>query len=175
MLPVAFLDQEATPGGLRVWRLRVTGPPRRKERRQFVRVPWSLPTRLEIPHDPASLGPQMRRLVDRFGLQADLAQLPTLIEGIAVNVSEGGLLCLSPKPVLPANLPLTVRFTIESACFEVGCSVVWSLARERDTANEPGLLTVESALVFLDPRRYGEVLRPLLFQAQLRGRRAALR
>ena len=168
MLPVAFLERETSPHKPQVWRVRVTGAPGREERRQFVRVPWSLPTELEVRSDLDTLEPDARRLVELGGLQAAIAELPPKIEAVALNVSEGGLLCRSQKPALPTYLPLMARFTIDVINFEIGCSVVWSLLRKKDD-----LTFVESALVFDRPGENGDVLRPLLFQAQLRDRRAA--
>ncbi|MDQ1290158.1 MAG: hypothetical protein QG622_3724, partial [Actinomycetota bacterium] len=44
----------------------------------------------------------------------------------------------------------------------------------KEPAGSEPRLTVESALAFEDPRKHGEILRPLMFAAQLRARRAGL-
>jgi len=169
-LPVAFEVQETTDRGLRVWRMRITGPMRRQERRQYVRIPWLLPTGLEIRRDFKAFEPKRRRLLELSGVRAAMADLPDSLQGQALNVSEGGLLCLTSVPVLPAHLPLITRFTIEATCFVIPAHVVWSLIRKINDKPE-----VESALAFDDPGQQGDVLRPLLFEAQMKARRAALK
>jgi len=169
MLPTAFQAQETTGYGLRVWRLLVSGPPRRDQRRQYVRVPWSLPADLEVRHDLNALDGDRQRLLDHHGIPDQIAALPHRLEARAVNVSEGGLLCMTLGPVLPAHLPLITRFTLDSVKFEIAASVVWSLVRDN-----PAQMAVENALAFDNPELEGDALRPLLFQAQLRARRAGL-
>src|SRR5215471_12631555 len=43
ILPVSFAGEELAREGLRVWVVDTIGPPRQRERRSYVRVPWSLP------------------------------------------------------------------------------------------------------------------------------------
>jgi hypothetical protein len=172
ILPVVLQAEESGHGGLRLWRVKVTGPVRRHERRRYVRVPWQLPAELYVRRDLEALGPERRQAAERAGIKLVLAELPDSYQATAVNVSEGGLLCLSPAPAMPSTLPLVARFTIEQACFETPASVVWSVLRN---SNGPGNVTqAESAIAFDDPGKYGEVLRPLVFQAQLRARRQGL-
>jgi hypothetical protein len=175
-LPVQLLTEEAGPTGLRLWRVRVTGPVRRHERRRYVRAPWALPTQIHVRQDIEALPSERRHLVERAGIKQRLGELPETYGATCVNVSEGGLLCVSPAPVMPALLPLVVRFTIEDTCFETSASIVWSLLRE---GTVPGTgagegAVVESAIAFDEPGRLGELLRPLVFQAQLRARRQGL-
>jgi len=173
VLPVAFQAEENGEAGLRMWRVAVTGPVRRHERRRFVRAAWSLPAELFVRRDLEALPAERRHAVERAGIRSKLAELPDCYPATAVNVSEGGLLCVSAAPAMPAALPLVARFTIEQTCFETPASVVWSV--QRDAATADAAAVVESAIAFDDPGRYGEVLRPLVFQAQLRARRLDMR
>jgi hypothetical protein len=169
MLPTAFLKQETNPNGLRSWRLSVTGPPRRDQRRRYVRVPWQLSAELEIRRDLSALDVDRRQLIEHNGTAEALASLPDQLTARAVNVSEGGMLCMTAGPVLPTYLPLIARFTLGPTSFVVPAYVVWSLLRD---AKAP--MGVENALAFDDPAVEGDALRPLLFQAQLKARRAGL-
>jgi hypothetical protein len=169
MLPTAFQAQETTGYGLRVWRLQIAGAPQRDQRRQYVRVPWSLPADLEVRHDLSALDDDRQRMLEHHGIPDRLAALPQGLEARAVNLSEGGLLCMTLGPMLPAYLPLITRFTLDSVRFEIPASVVWSVARDGKAQ-----MAVENALSFDDPGLEGDKLRPLLFQAQLRARRAGL-
>ncbi|HST85826.1 MAG TPA: hypothetical protein VLL08_29080 [Kineosporiaceae bacterium] len=168
-LPTAFESQETTGYGLRVWRLAVTGPPRRDQRRRYVRVPWSLPVELDIRRDLEALDVDRRQLLDHNGTIDLLPDLPESLLSRALNVSEGGLLCMTGGPVLPTYLPLIARFSLDSTPFVIPAYVVWSLLRD-----ERADLGVENALAFDDPGVEGDALRPLLFQAQLKARRAGL-
>jgi hypothetical protein len=168
-LPVAFQGQETTGNGLRVWQVLVTGEARRDERRHYVRVPWDLPTGIEIRRDLEALAPERRRLLESCGIPNALKDLPATLEAQSLNVSEGGLLCLSEEPALPTHLPLITRFTLNTTAFAIPAHVVWSVVREL-----PGAIKVESALAFDDPALQGEILRPLLFQAQLKARRSQM-
>jgi len=173
-LPVTLQNEESGENGLRLWRVKVSGPVRRHDRRRYVRAPWSLPAQLIVRHDLEALPPERRHLVERTGIKTQIHDLPECYEATAVNVSEGGLLCLSSAPVMPALLPLIARFTIEQTCFETPASIVWSMLREGTGQGTGKKAVVESAVSFDDPGRLGEVLRPLVFQAQLRARRAGL-
>ena len=169
MLPTAFMKQETTGYGLKGWRLAVTGPPRRDQRRRYVRVPWQLQAELEIRRDLSALEPDRRQLIEHNGTAEALPGLPECLLARAVNVSEGGMLCMTAGPVLPTYLPLIARFTLDSSAFVVPAYVVWSLMRDPTAP-----LGVENAVAFDDPAVEGDVLRPLLFQAQLKARRAGL-
>jgi hypothetical protein len=179
MLPCLFEAVEGPPE-MRVWRVRVTGPVRREERRRFVRVPWTVPVELEVCHDLDALAAVARGRAERAGLRPLPPGLPEKITSQAVNFSEGGLRCLSPEPALPEALPLVVRFTLDDHFFEASSFVVWSVVQRQAKGSCPARpdvvpeLTVESALAFEEPQRHGEILRPLMFAAQLRARRAGL-
>jgi hypothetical protein len=169
MLPTAFLKQEITGPGLKSWRLAVTGPPRRDQRRRYVRVPWQLQAELEVRRDLSTLAADRRQLIEHNGTADALPDLPECLPARAVNVSEGGMLCMTAGPVLPTYLPLIARFTLDSSSFVVPAYVVWSLMRDPAAP-----LGVENAVAFDDPAVEGDTLRPLLFQAQLKARRAGL-
>ncbi|HEY6794988.1 MAG TPA: hypothetical protein VI248_09940 [Kineosporiaceae bacterium] len=173
-LPAQLQAEQVSPSGLRTWRLAVTGPVTREERRRFVRAPWQLPAVLVVRRDLQALPPNRRHEVERAGVPAALAGLPDACEVTASNVSEGGLLCVSAGPVLPARLPLIATFSIEDVSFEAPSSVVWSMLRAgtgKGTGTQP---VVQSAISFDDPAQYGEVLRPMVFKAQLQARRLGL-
>jgi hypothetical protein len=153
-LPTRLESVEQGPRGLRMWRLAVTGTMTRHERRRYVRAPWALPAALVVRDRAAS----------------DVPDLPEAYDAAAINVSEGGLLCTSSGLALPQDLPLLAQFTIGEKSFEIPSSVVWSMLRE----GPGGPPRVVSAIEFDDPSRQGDVLRPLIFQEQLRLRRAGL-
>jgi hypothetical protein len=155
-LPARYEAAENGPLGLRLWRLKVTGTATRHERRRYVRAPWSLPAALVVRDGAGSA-------------RVDVPDLPEAYAATAVNVSEGGLLCMSPVPAMPAGLPLLARFTIGESAFEIPSTVVWSILRM-----DAGGPRAESAIEFDDPSRHGDKLRPLIFQEQLRLRRAGL-
>jgi len=169
-LPTTFLKRETIDNGLRVWRLRVTGAPIRDQRRRYFRVQSAIRTELEIRRDLENLDQARLDQLERAGIREALADLPPSLEAVALNISEGGLRCLTPaEPVLPADLPLIARFTLGSANFEIPAYVVWSAVRDYN-----GKAAVESALAFDDPGKKGDTLRPLLFEVQLKARRAGL-
>jgi hypothetical protein len=132
-------------------------------------VPWSLAVELEIRRDLEALDVDRRQLLDHNGTMDLLPDLPDVLLSRALNVSEGGLLCMTGGPVLPTYLPLITRFTLDSTAFVIPAYVVWSLIRD-----ERADLGVENALAFDDPGVEGDTLRPLLFEAQLKARRAGL-
>jgi hypothetical protein len=167
LVPIAFEAQVTMPTGLQVWHVAVTGPPRREERRRFVRVPLNLPTRLEVRRNLSALPPQRRQRAEQGGMRAALSELPVAIDSQTINLSEGGLLCVSKGPVLPTHLPLISQFTVDTIAFSINSYVVWSAPGESGTH-------VESALTFDETDPQCEILRPLLFQAQLAARRSKL-
>jgi hypothetical protein len=169
MLPTAFVKQEVNGNGLKGWRLSVTGPPRRDQRRRYVRVPWSLTATLAVRRDLDALDPHRVRLIEHSGAAEALPDLPESLPARVLNVSEGGLLCMTAGPVLPTYLPLVARFTLDTTDFVAPAYIVWSLVRDPDAE-----LGVENALAFDDPTIEGDALRPLLFQAQMRARRAGI-
>jgi PilZ domain len=167
LLPVCFESQEMLGSGLQVWHVEVAGAPRREERRRFVRVPLDLPTSLRVHHDLTLVPAQRRERAEHAGVRRALADLPEVIEAQTINLSEGGLLCLSQGPVLPTHLPLSSDFDLNGTAFRIDCYVVWSSPATRGT-------TVESALSFDENDPQCETLRPILFQVQLAARRAML-
>ena len=171
-LPAELAAEERERPGLRMWRLIVTGPVTRHNRRRYVRVPWRLPARLVVRRDLEFLSGDPLQALTEAGLAAALADLPDAYDAMALNVSEGGLLCVSAGEALPAALPLIARFTLEEVSFELPSSVVWSTRREGAGPTQQAV--VESAIAFDDPARHGDALRPLVFRTQLRERRLGL-
>ena len=168
-LPTAFEARELIGNNLRVWRLKVTGPPSRDQRRRYFRVQSAIPTELAIRRDLEDLDPERLRRLEYSGVLDKLQALPESLAAVSLNISEGGLRCMTPEPVLPAELPLIPRFTLGSTHFVIPARVIWSLVRQHE-----GKQLVESALEFDDPGAQGDVLRPLLFEVQLKARRAGL-
>jgi hypothetical protein len=168
-LPTAFEARELIGNNLRVWRLKVTGPPRRDQRRRYFRVQSAIPTQLAIRRDLEELDPERLRTLEFSGVLEKLETLPESLAAVSLNISEGGLRCMTPEPVLPADLPLITRFTLGTTWFVIPAHVIWSELRQHE-----GKQLVESALEFDDPGAQGDVLRPLLFEVQLKARRAGL-
>jgi hypothetical protein len=166
LLPVSFVGRESTGHGLRQWRVTVTGPPLREQRRRFVRVPCSVPTELHVWRDVDLLDSYRRRLADMSGVRSALKELPDVIAGRTLDLSEGSMLCASTGHVLTAHLPLTCHFTLGNHDFEVNAFVVWSVGERVE-----GETQVKSALSFYDAGKQADLLRPLLFRAQLEARR----
>jgi hypothetical protein len=168
----ALQAQELTSYGLRVWRVRVTGEPRREERRRFVRVPWVLPIELAVSGGLDALVPPPGERAVRDGVATQVADLPERMVAQAVDLGEGGIRCLGPERALPGGVPVVVTFALDGTRFEVEASVVRSRVDDRSANDraEPER-AVHTALVFDDPGRLGDRLRPLLFAAQLRARR----
>lgn len=166
-LPIRYEGAKTLESGLQTWHVAVAGPPRREERRRFVRIPWTLTTSLEVRRNLGALPPQRRQRAEQSGVRAALADLPASIEAQTINLSEGGLLCVSQGPILPTHLPLTSRFTMGKSDFAIDAYVVWS-EPSQNGAN------IENALTFDEADPQCEQLRPLLFQAQLSARRSSL-
>lgn len=163
VLPVQYRGDERL-NTVKVWDLQVDGPPRREERRKFVRVPWSLPFTLE-------LRPGNHLDPDRLkALKAALERAGTgpQIPGHTLNVGEGGLRGLVRDVELPAGLPVLTRIALGEHEFALPSRICWSAA----TGDDPDLF--ESALAFDDPTEHGDAIRPLLFAEQLRLRRDGL-
>ena len=168
-LPTSFQARELIDNRLRVWRLAVTGKPSRDQRRRYFRVQSAVQAGLQIRRDLETLDPERLRLLELSRIREALAHLPESVDAVSLNISEGGLRCMGPEPVLPTGLPLITRFTLGASNFEIPAHVIWSVVRDHE-----GKTLVESALAFDDPAEQGDLLRPLLFQVQLKARRAGL-
>lgn len=183
LLQVSLLGQEMNAARLLMWRVRVQGEVERRERRRFVRAMWSMPVDLVVRRDLEALPHERRLELERCGVRELLPSLPESYRATMINLSEGGLLCLTDPPALPAHLPLLVRFTIDDTTVETTASVIRSEPQdpEESGAVQAGEIAQadvngvhETALAFDNPDQYAELLRPLIFAAQLRARRMGL-
>jgi len=137
------------------WRMGISGPVTRVQRRAHARVAVTVPVQVELPVPPAA--------DDREDV-GDAAGSPVVLTGITVNVSEGGLLAtLQPSPsgvAVPASgTAVVVRFVLAQEPFDLAGRVVRHQGAD-------GL-----AVAFDDPNGHGDRLRPLLFAHQLKARR----
>jgi hypothetical protein len=170
ILPVTFVQQEEVREGLRAWTLDVIGAPRQNERREYVRVTWSVPIMLAM-----MTAAEIRQAVAQGMHEASIAaprhsaDLPTSLAGMTRNVSEGGVSCQLPAPQLPEGLAVSARIELAGESFTVPSRIV----RVRPTGVVNGY-PFTAAVAFDNPARYGDRLRPLLFAEQLRIRRAGL-
>ncbi len=167
-LPTAFEGRERVGPAVRAWRLRVTGPALRVQRRRYVRVAWTGPVTIELPGavsapapgSPPSLDPD----VPEPGDVGDRR-----LAGAMVDLSEGGLRCLLPRPVLPPGTDITVALAVAGRLVRASGQVVWS----RPTTTPVGGFA-ETGIAFDDPDEHGDLLRRAVFSAQVQARRAGL-
>jgi hypothetical protein len=172
ILPVSFVNEElAREEGLRVWVLDALGPPRQNERRNYVRVEWSVPINLTL-----MTAADIRVAASSHSGEATMAaccgKVPALPEGIigeTRNISEGGIRALLPLPRLPVGLGVIAKVTLSGQTFTLPSRVSWV----RPTG-QTGVFKFDLALAFDNPAKQGDTLRPLLFAEQLRIRRAGL-
>ncbi|NLT55911.1 MAG: PilZ domain-containing protein [Actinomycetales bacterium] len=152
-LPVAYLGEQYIRNSVEVWRVEVVGPAVRTERRKFFRVTMTLPVRVEV-------------LPGGIGIGAISPSTDVTLEGHTVDLSEGGLRCVLPGPELPIGGLLTVWVEVERVQMELRASVVWSGAVEgRDES------MCETALRFVDPERFADAMRRIVYAEQMRARR----
>jgi hypothetical protein len=166
ILPVTFVDDQVIRDGLRVWTVEVLAPARQTERRSFVRVDWKLPLIVE----PLSIV-ELRQLTPTGdGQAAMLAEgLIGPLVGATVNISEGGVRCQLPGPMLRPGVGVAINVEIAGQEFRLPARVQWIRPTGMHGPHE-----YDAALAFDDPGRQGDRLRPLLFAEQLRIRRAGL-
>jgi hypothetical protein len=166
ILPVTYVDEQQIRDGLRAWLMEVLAPARQSERRSFVRVEWALPLTLE----PLSVGEARLMGPGSDGLATlAAADIPPALQGRTVNLSEGGFRCLLPAPVLNRGVGVAAKLEIAQEMR----TLVGRVQRVRPTGSHGGA-EFDTAVVFDDPGRHGDWLRPLLFAEQLRIRRAGL-
>ena len=170
ILPVAFVGEELAREGLRVWVLDTIGPPRQRERRAYVRVPWSVPIML-TPRSAAEVRQAVAGGLQGRTMAAEPADQETLheISGQTSDISEGGIRALLAAPPPPDDLGVIVHLEVSGEHFELPSRICWAKPSGR-----PDTLQFEAALAFDNPDRHGDRLRPLLFAEQLRIRRAGL-
>jgi hypothetical protein len=165
VLPVTFVGEQQVRDGLWAWQMEVLAPARQTERRSFVRVDWALPLILE----PMTVG-EARQTSGRGGRATLVAEHPPpVLPGRTLNISEGGLRCLLPRPALTAGVGVCAKLEIAGVPFDLPARAEWVRPTGRHPAEE-----FDTAVSFDDPGRYGDRLRPLLFAEQLRIRRAGL-
>jgi hypothetical protein len=172
-LPVAFHGRDQVGPAVRAWRLRVTGSATRAQRRRYVRVPWTGAVTIEVPVAvaPAPVPPAP---VDGAGGPVgpdEAGEGPTVraLAGAMVDLSEGGLRCLLPPPVLPAGQRVRVVLPVAGQVLTPPAQVVWT----RPSITPVGTFA-ETGICFDDPEAHGDLLRRVVFSEQLRARRAGL-
>jgi hypothetical protein len=75
-----FDGRELVGPSVRAWRLIVSGPTRRVQRRRFVRVPWTAPIQIRVDNQ--------------------------VLSGQCADLGEGGVRCLLPLPRLDTDVPV---------------------------------------------------------------------
>ncbi len=167
-LPTAFGGDTAVRDGVLVWRLRVIGPAVRVERRKFFRVMLAMPLALQmLPNSPsagaraATAGQGQRTTIAAAG--------DILVEATSIDVSESGLRCLAPPPVLPVGSDVMVGLDIEQSRLRLRAEVIRS-----DPGPNGPRDPCETVLNFCDAAAYSDAMRRLVYAEQLRQRRAGL-
>lgn len=173
-LPVAYLGVTAVgEAGVQAWRVEVTGPARKVQRRSYVRVHWQASVEVHVtelpPAEPADAaaadagdGPGAAS-----GGPGDAAPpgLPAHFTADAVDLSEGGLSLHVLEPDLPVGTRVLVTLALEHRTLEVPASVVRVGSR---AGRQDRRYTV--SLAFDDPDSVGDDIRPLVFELQVRQR-----
>ncbi|HEY6793494.1 MAG TPA: PilZ domain-containing protein [Kineosporiaceae bacterium] len=162
-----YLGRERIGPALLGWRLRVSGPVSRIQRRAHARVPLCTPVEFVV--------------LDDGGEDGNAAGV-ALVPGITVNLSEGGALAVVAGSVPALQAAVEVRFQLATELFAIPGRVV----RHQPVAHRDGgpasggspavrVLRPEErtavAIAFEHPDEHGDRLRPMLFDYQLRGRR----
>jgi hypothetical protein len=143
-VPTGYVGRERLGPLVLGWRLRATGPVSRVQRRAHARVEITLPVQLVVLDDgEPGREPGVR-----------------LLDGVCVNLSEGGILAVIETPLPALRTAVEVRFGLGSQSFALPGSVVRHQAAP-----------VAVALAFDTPDAHGDRLRPLLFAHQLQTRR----
>ncbi|MEJ2579361.1 MAG: PilZ domain-containing protein [Kineosporiaceae bacterium] len=143
-LPTAFEGRDMVGPVVKAWRLVVTGPTVRAQRRRFVRVPWTAPVRVGC---------------------AD----GRVLDGQCIDLSEGGIRCLLPRPPIEAGDEVEVTLNGADGPMRLPAAV-----HRAQVVTTPSGKQVETVLVFTDPEPQADTLRRLVFEEQLRARRAGL-
>lgn len=126
------------------WALQVTGPPRRVQRRQFVRVEVKLATTIAM----FSSGQ------------------PQQWEGTIVDLGEGGVRCVVDAEPPPPGSRIAIIFSADdSSVLECAGVVVRHLTADPEGSGETAL-----AVRFDDPEEHGDAIRRMVFAEQLRVR-----
>jgi hypothetical protein len=158
-LPTAFVDEELSGPLVLVWQLAVTGAAIRLQRRDYGRVPMTLPVRISTINDPDA--------VEQAGeTEPEIA----VRDGHTQDVSEGGVLCALEPPALPTGTPALVELEIEG----VGLSLRACVVRTFPIREQHGGPVVVTAIRFENPDEYGDVVRRAVFAEQMRNRKKGL-
>jgi hypothetical protein len=160
-LPVALVGAERAGPLLRVWRMEVTGPAVRVQRRNYGRVPTSLPV-IVAPLDPP-IGDESTQA------DADPTEAGLRI-GRTVDLSEGGIMCTLPPPAFSPDTKVLVRLTVQGLEIDLPAVVLRSIV----TRDRGGAANVVTAIRFDDPDEYGDVVRRVVFAEQALARRRGL-
>lgn len=149
-VPVRYVSRERIGPVVLGWRLTVTGPVSRIQRRAHARVDLAVPVQVAV--------------LDDSSLDGEAVGVGVLT-GRTINLSEGGMLaCLNP-PVPVLGAAVVVRFEIAEERF-VPTGTVVRLQPTSGPAARPAV-----AVQFDRPDAHGDRLRPLLFAHQLHARR----
>jgi hypothetical protein len=150
---VRYLGRERIGPAVLGWRLRVSGPVTKLQRRAYARVDVAVPVEFAVLAAPGRE-------------PARGAGSATILRGLTVNLSEGGVLAtLEPAGPLPLDAPVVLRFDLGGQRFVLSGRIV----RVQPAPGRPGLVGV--AVRFDTPDAHGDRLRPLLFARQLNARR----
>jgi len=147
-VPVSFVLRERIGIAVMGWRLAVSGPVTRTNRRAHVRVDITCPVELAWLPEPAD--------GDQPGV--------TAVRGRTVNVSEGGLLALVDGPRPPVGTTAVARLRLDGELFVLPGTVL----RHQDLAR-PGVDVHDAraiAMRFDRPAEHGDSIRRHLFRHQ---------
>ncbi len=171
-LPCAFVDRVSVGPVVRAWRLAVTAPARRAQRRRFVRVPWTARIEVEVVPVAPGMGVAGASEVDGDGGPAAVyAEGPCVLHANALDLSEGGLRCLLAPPPLRDGQPVRVQLDVEGQRLVLDGTVI----RVRSGRRAPGgPVECETGIAFTEPDEFGDLLRRAVFTEQLRSRRSGV-
>lgn len=171
-LNVTFEGRDLIGPTVRAWRLQVSGPSIRAQRRRYVRVLWTGPVALELPsapiaptEEPGAEAPEGDRGEDA----GSSTEEPRSLSGAMVDLSEGGLRCLLPPPLLRTGQRVRITLPVAGQLVETGATLVWTKPRITPVGT-----FAEAGFSFDDPEEHGDFLRRVVFGEQLRTRRAGL-
>jgi hypothetical protein len=169
-LSVTFEGRDLVGPAVRAWRMKVSGPSMRAQRRRFVRVPWTGPVTLELPVGPDTSSTGSGSGTRDEGREEDAEEADSRsLAGAMVDLSEGGLRCLLPPPLLRVGQRVGVSLPVAGQLVETGASLVWTKPRITPVGT-----FAEAGFSFDDPEEHGDFLRRVVYGEQLRARRAGL-
>lgn len=93
------------------------------------------------------------------------------VHGTTLDLSEGGIRCALPSPPLRSGQPVRVHLDVQDEQLVLDGTVV----RVKVVTPRPGARPVcETGIAFTEPDKYGDLLRKVVFNEQLRSRRSGL-